>query len=232
MDNKVEKQFPIIKLLTKNLLTIVLVSVLCALLGLGYSVMRVKPVYTASRAVMIRTTLSADNSASALSNQAALSKIYLGTISNIIKGDEIIEKANDNLKDKSQRVNSGSVGMIYDSQSLIFRLTYTDATPELADVKLNAFVSAVSSKIGAFVQAENVYIIETQKESDITESNSYIKYTAIGLFAGVAISTLTVFLVYVLDNTIKRKEEMEELTGVAVVAYIEKETDRPKKNKK
>ena len=109
MDNKNERHFPLIKVLTKNLFLIILVSILCALLGLGYSVMRVKPLYTASRAVMIRTTLAADNSASALSNQAALSKIYLGTISNIIKGDIIITKANENLEDSSQRISSVAV---------------------------------------------------------------------------------------------------------------------------
>ncbi|MBO7344349.1 MAG: hypothetical protein J6U92_00225 [Clostridia bacterium] len=240
MNNKIEKQFPLVNLLLKNLLIIVLVAILCALLGLGYSIMRIKPVYTATKSVMIRTTLSADNSSSALSNQAALSKIYLGTISNIIRGDEIIESADKIYKeqneipetDKKKYVNSGSVGMIYSSQSLIFKLTYTDTSADLASLKLDAFISAVSSKVGGFVQAENVYIIETQKESDIAETKFYTKYTVIGLFAGVAISTLTVFLIYFLDNTIKRRDEMESITGAAVVAYIEKEADKPKKSKK
>jgi capsular polysaccharide biosynthesis protein len=36
-----------------------------------------------------------------------------------------------------------------------------------------------------------------------------------------------VFIVYVLDNTVKDKQEFEELTGLNVIAYIEK--DKKKK---
>ncbi len=232
MENNTERKFPLFKILTKNLLLIILISVLCALLGLGYSILRVKPVYTASRSVIIRTTLSSDTSASALPNQAALSKIYLGTISNIIKGDEIIKTANGLLEDEEQMISAGDVGMSYDPNSLIFRLTYTDYSKEWASAKLNAFVSAVASKIGGFIQAENVYIIDTQKECDIFETNFYSRYTLIGLCAGVVISVLIVLLIYALDNTVKSKEEMEELTGASVVAFIEKDVDKPNKKAK
>ncbi len=229
-ENKVsEKSFPLFKIIGKNLLLIILVSVLCALIGLGYSVLRVKPTYTASRSVILRTTLDQSGQA-ALANQATLGKMYLPSILEVIKSTDIINVANENYDNEEENILVGSVGMEYDVSSLIFELSYTDKSPALAKEKLEVFIDTVSDEISKYIKAEDVKLIHTQRDSDVTKTEYYTNYTVIGLVAGLVISMVIVFLIYALDNTVRSKSEFEEMTGMSVVAFIDKDVDKKAKN--
>ncbi len=223
---------PLLNLFFKKIVLIILICVLCALLGLGYSVLKVKPTYTASRSVILRTTLSSDGKYDQ-ANQATLGKLYLSTIPNVIKSPTIISAAN--LKYEKFRVSandkiiSGAVGMIYEEDSLIFQFTYRDKTPELAKQKLEILIETVSEKISQYIQAKDVKLIHTQRISDVVETQYYTKYTGMGLAVGVVISILIVLMIYMLDNTIKSKDKFEEMTGISVLAYIEKDEQKNSK---
>lgn len=220
-----EMSFPFFKVLVKNLLLIILVSVLCSLIGLGYSVLRVKPTYTASRSVILRTTLDQTGQA-ALANQATLGKMYLPSILEVIKSTDIISEANENYDNEEEKILVSSVGMEYEVNSLIFELSYTDKSPELAKEKLEVFIDTVSNEINKYIKAQDVKLIHTQRESDITKTEYYTNYTLIGLVAGIAISTVIVLLIYALDNTVKSKVEFEEMTGMTVLAFIDKNVEK------
>lgn len=223
-----EKQLPLFKIIYKNLLLIILITVLCALLGLGYSVMKVKPTFTASRSVILRTDMndSATNS-SALTNQASLAKLYLPVVSSVVRSPAIIEKANDVYKGENSKVSAGGVGIRYNENSLIFTMYYTDKDEDTAKAKLEAVISAASDNLRYYLQAGDVTLIHTQNDSTVSSANSYSRYTLMGAGVGFVIAILLVFIVYVLDNTVKDKQEFEELTGLNVIAYIEK--DKKKK---
>lgn len=227
-NKNLDKGFPLLKLIVKNLLLIVLISVLCALIGLGYSVLRVKPTYTASRSVILRTTLNQSGKA-ALANQATLGKMYLPSILEVIKSTDIITTANENYDNEEEKILVGSVGMEYEINSLIFDLTYTDKSPELAKEKLEVFIDTLSDEISKYIKAEDVKLIHTQRESDVFETQYYTNYTVIGLVGGIAISMVIVLLIYVFDNTVKSKNEYEEITGMTVVAFIDKDVEKSKK---
>lgn len=227
-NKNLDKGFPLLKLIVKNLLLIVLISILCALIGLGYSVLRVKPTYTASRSVILRTTLNQSGKA-ALANQATLGKMYLPSILEVIKSTDIITAANENYDNEEEKILVGSVGMKYEINSLIFDLTYTDKSPKLAKEKLEVFIDTLSDEISKYIKAEDVKLIHTQRESDIFETQYYTNYTVIGLVAGIAISMVIVLLIYVFDNTVKSKNEYEEITGMTVVAFIDKDVEKSKK---
>lgn len=226
-----ERSIPVFKILCKNLLLIVMITVLCALIGLGYSVMRVKPTYTATRSVILRTTMN-DTGANNITNGGSLAKLYLSNVAKIIKSPEIVNEVNEayaSSATEGEKVKIGEISVNYGEQSLIFSISYTDRSPELAQEKLDVLIETVSasSKLQEGVPAKDVELIHTQRQSTVTKSTSYVKFTAIGAIAGLVIAVAAVFLIYVLDNTVRDKAEFEELTGVDVIAYINKE--KPKK---
>ncbi|MBQ7236739.1 MAG: hypothetical protein IJX03_06280 [Clostridia bacterium] len=226
-----ERSIPVFKILYKNLLLIVMITVLCALIGLGYSVMRVKPTYTATRSVILRTTMN-ENTSSNLTNEASLAKLYLPNVAKLIKSPDVVNEVNEVYAasaNEGEKVKRGAISVYYGEQSFIFSISYTDRSPELAQEKLDVLIETFSnsSKFQAGIQADQAKLIHTQKQSTVTKSNSYVKFTAIGAIAGLVIAVAVVFVMYLLDNTVRDKAEFEELTGVDVIAYINKE--KPKK---
>lgn len=223
-----ERSLPIFKLIYKNLLLIIMVTILTALMGLGYCVWRVKPTYTASKSVILRTTMS-DDTQSNLSNQAQLAKIYLETIAKVIKSPDMVTDYNNAYNNGNEKISRGAIGVNYGEQSFIFSITYTDYSEDLAIEKLDSLIDtfSASARFQECVPAESSQLIHTQKDCDITKSTSYVKYTAIGGVLGLVITVAGVILVYMFDNTIKDRDEYEEFTGSTVIALIPKE--KPKK---
>ena len=228
-----EKSFPFFKILLKNLLLIILTTILCALLFLGYSVMKVPPMYTASRSLILRTEIESSSSQSQTANQATLAKRYLPTVEKLIKSPELLKEANDNFSKEnadSTGLSRGAITISYGEKSLIFSISYTDLSADLAKKKLETLIDtfSVSNIVSNGIMAEDVKFIHTQKNTDISTSTAYVKYALIGGVIGAVISVVIALIVYALDNTVRDKKEFEELTGVNVIAYINKE----KPNKK
>ncbi|MBR2448586.1 MAG: hypothetical protein IKB30_00530 [Clostridia bacterium] len=223
-----EKSIPVFKLLYKNLLLIVMVTVLFALIGLGYSVMRVQPTYTATRSVILRTEMD-KNTTNRLPNETSLAKLYLPSVAKLIKSPAVVEKVNEAYTTEGEKITRGAISVSYGEQSFIFSISYTDKSADLAQEKLDVLIETFSNseEFKAGVQASEVKLIHTQRQSTVTKATSYVKFAALGGVAGLVIAVAAVFLVYVLDNTIRDKVEFEELTGVDVIAYINKE--KPKK---
>lgn len=226
-----EKTVPILKILYKSWLWIVLVTILCALLGLFYSVSQVPPTYTATRSLMLRTEIHDAEYTSQSANQANLAKNYFVTVEKIIKSPKLVKEVNENNTLSGLTVRSSAIGISYGENSLIFKVSYTEKTKELAEQKLNALIDTFSKSntIKQGIMADDVQFIHTQKVCDIVENNSHVKITVIGGCVGLVLAVGVAFVVYLLDNTVRDRQEFEELTGVNVIAYINKE--KPKKKK-
>lgn len=221
-----ERTFPIFSILYKNLLIIILSAILFALIGFGYSALRVVPTYKASRSVILRTTMVGSTSAT----EGALAKKYLPTVARLIKSPVVLDEFNNAYENSNERIYKGAIDIIYGEKSLIFTITYTDRTPELAKEKLDVIIKVFSNSdnFKDNVKAEEASIISTQKGCSIQKNTYYTKYTIVGALGGVAISIIAILIVCIMDNTIKSKEEIEEVTGVDLLANINKE--KPIKN--
>lgn len=125
-------------------------------------------------------------------------------------------------------------------ESFVFTFKYTDVTPELAIEKVQFVIKAmdIESKIyffnphGAvlakFVLFKNVevsiagaagYLYYT---SSVSKIKTFILFFAIGVVAGCLIS----YVKELLDKTVKRKEDLENLTDTKVLTVIPLEGDK------
>ncbi|MEG9430595.1 MAG: Wzz/FepE/Etk N-terminal domain-containing protein [Christensenellaceae bacterium] len=55
----------------------------------------------------------------------------------------------------------------------------------------------------------------------ITPDMSTLKVVVIATVLGLVLAFLTVYIIYLLDNTVKSKEQLEEMSGASVIAYID-----------
>lgn len=211
--------------LFKRIIIVVMAVMFGALVGLLYSAIKVEPVYTATRSVILRTSVDIDNKASSVTNNVTLAKIYLPVISDTVKSPEVIGLANENYT--SGGITSGAINVEYGETSLIFSISYSDVSSEFAKQKLEVVIASVKEVISHkdVVTAERATLIDVQSEADISVHNNFFNFVLYGAILGAVISCVVLFIQHLLDNTVKDKGEFEESTGISVLAYIEKQKD-------
>ena len=214
---------PLFILSWRRILLIIMVTVLCALIGLLYSALKVEPIYTASRSVILRTAVDIDDKPSSVTNNATLAKIYLPVVSETIKSPKVIEKANEQYTKGT--ISAGAINVEYGELSLIFKISYSDASKKGAEEKLEVLIEAVKEVISEqdVVNAQRATLIRVQTNANVEVRNDFFKYIVYGAAAGIILSLLILTLIYLLDNTVKDKQEFEESTGISVLAYIDEQ---------
>ena len=237
MENKVEtqeKNFLILNLIKRNWLLMAMITVLITLCFVAYSIVFTKPVYTASRSFILRTELVTGGTE--MANGSLAVDVLLPQIEDNFTSQKYNEMANEEYqKDKyvkydDSTISRSAVAFIYKEGSLIARLSYTDANAKVAVEKLKAVFNTAKS---FFTEGENdqAYTIELvptdNSEYDysrfvVTEKSSMKKFIIFGIIAGLAVSFVIVLIKNSLDNTVKDKHELEDITGTNVLAMINK----------
>ena len=216
---------PLWKIIYKNLFLIILATAIGLGAGLTYALLRVKPVYTAQNSVILRTVIS-DTSATENTDNANLAKRYLPTVAQIVVSPEVVLKANkayEALGGKPNSISISKFAVSYGEDSLIFSISYSDKNKIDAVDKLTVLIeSAVEVlKKPGYVEAEIVDLIPTQRGSKVSSSSNFTSCVVLGTLAGLAISVIGVIVAFILDNNVRSKAELEELTGASVLAMLE-----------
>ncbi len=221
---KREKSFPALQIIIKKWFIILLVAVVFFGLALTYSVLKVHPTYTAKASVVLKLTVS-DQGASENSNNATLVKKNLPTVKASIESNRTITLSNQNYNTQNEKTGENiqikSVSVEHDDKSMIFSIAYTDKTPADAKAKLKAVIESSPAVLSEVIEAETVDLVLVQNYFDVYTSDSSVTFVAVGTLIGVALGVALVFLIYALDNTVKDREELEELTGVSILSCLE-----------
>ncbi|MBE5733783.1 MAG: hypothetical protein E7347_01885 [Clostridiales bacterium] len=114
------------------------------------------------------------------------------------------------------------------SDVYVFSISYTDPVLEEAIVKAKIYVEAFRAEVNSTMGEKGakyfpgvVITITPLGYTGCTTDVSKTKIAIIGFLIGLVISAILVFIINLLDNTVKSKDELEELTGTSVLAYIE-----------
>lgn len=221
-DNLNDRAFPLIRIIYRNLTLIIALTVICLTIGILYSTVIKKPVYTAKCDTIFKLVFE-DGSTSNI-KEASLAKTSMPTLSDFIKSSAVEKTAREESGDNG--ISRGAVGVNYSKDSLIITVSYTAATSSDAEKKLRAYINAVNEESNKKTPIENVRIIsfeELQNEYVVTESKGGARYIIISLIAGLALGVSIALIRYLLDNKLKDKDELEEITGASLLSYIDKQ---------
>lgn len=141
------------------------------------------------------------------------------------------EATEENLKaNRNRYFNSGKVGTKYSSSTAEQRVDFSLWVKDLdtaraknmariyalaADVSLNKILVFDNGTAGLIDLAGSVSGVSA------TPDMSTLKVVVISTVLGLLLAFLTVYILYLLDNTVKSKEQLEEMTGANVIAYID-----------
>ncbi len=216
----------IFRILFRRIYIVILCTVLGVIGGVGLILLRDKPVYTATQTVMFVANLS---ESSAPSNDVTLSKLYLQDVASHIVTPIFIRSANEiytenggqgNIKASSVKVNFDS-----EARSLIFTISYSDANQSYAEKKLNAVIESANKNLDGKIMAQRPELKVLQSSASMSVHTQKAKYLAICTFIGLALGVAIVFIIHFTDNTVKDKDEFEQITGANFLSYIEQQEE-------
>lgn len=225
-DEEEKKGFPIWKIIYRNLWLIILLTVLCAGGAALYGFLNYRTTYTASCKVMLNISLDRESLETETKTDISLTRLYLNPCISYMTSNECMTLVNSAWQDKSSGgiygINASALG----TNSLIFQISYSDVSQELAKNKLSTFIYVASdylnSNISKLASAKECSIKPIEREYFISEYHTGYNAVIIGAVAGLVGSIVLSCLIYLLDNKIKSASELEEIVGEGVIVYIEK----------
>ncbi len=111
-------------------------------------------------------------------------------------------------------------------ESYIFVLSVDNFDAVVAKEMVRIFAVAVDQESREYFEGVETYVYELVKDTNgvsVSTADSLGKKLAIFLILGAIVAGMIVYIKTLFDKTVRDKEEIEELTGVNVVAYIEKQ---------
>lgn len=220
-----------------NIFLIVAIIVIATIVGVVYSTTR-KTTYTATRSMIVICKNVSDENDNNIYNDLTATSRMIPTIAEYCKQEVVLSLAQEIYgKSNSGEIKKSGVKVSYDESgnNYFLYISYTDVEPDLARAKVMA-VSEAEKEIVETVDAKGnpVYVrmmttltfvdtIDTaedlQKILCVMNSGSKM-IVVLAVIIGIIVAVLVVLFRYLLDDTLKTKEELERATGTQVFAFL------------
>lgn len=220
-----------------NIFLIVAIIVIATIVGVVYSTTR-KTTYTATRSMIVICKNVSDENDNNIYNDLTATSRMIPTIVEYCKQEVVLSLAQEIYgKSNSGEIKKSGVKVSYDESgnNYFLYISYTDVEPDLARAKVMA-VSEAEKEIVETVDAKGnpVYVrmmttltfvdtIDTaedlQKIPCVMNSGSKM-IVVLAVIIGIIVAVLVVLFRYLLDDTLKTKEELERATGTQVFAFL------------
>ena len=220
-----------------NIFLIVAIIVIATIVGVVYSTTR-KTTYTATRSMIVICKNVSDENDNNIYNDLTATSRMIPTIADYCKQEVVLSLAQEIYgKSNSGEIKKSGVKVSYDESgnNYFLYISYTDVEPDLARAKVMA-VSEAEKEIVETVDAKGnpVYVrmmttltfvdtIDTaedlQKIPCVMNSGSKM-IVVLAVIIGIIVAVLVVLFRYLLDDTLKTKEELERATGTQVFAFL------------
>ncbi len=208
-------------------ISILIIALLVVIiLGNIYSLFIKTPLYQSTTKLVL---VSESNTQTGVTQgDVQLNSSLVATYTEIIKSRDIISKVIDNLNLKDETVESltkkVSVSTTTNTQTIIIKVS--DADNNKAKVISDELAKVFSEEITSIYKLDNVHIYEkaslSEKPYNINFKKELVIYTAGGIVLGCGI----IFLMFMLDTSVKTSEDVEEKLGLTLLGIVPKVGDK------
>ena len=205
---------------------LIIILLLVIIIGNIYSLFIKTPLYQSTTKLVL---VSESNNATGITQgDVQLNSSLVATYTEIIKSRDIISKVIDNLNLKDETVESltkkVSVSTTTNTQTISIRIS--DPDNNKAKVISDELAKVFSEEISGIYKLDNVHIYEkaslAEKPYNINFKKELVIYTAAGLVLGCGV----IFLMFMLDTSVKTSEDIEEKLGLTLLGIVPKVGDK------
>ena len=209
-----------LKVLWKLKLIIALVAIVTGAVAFGYSSFVVKPQFTSTTRIYVVNRNQGDKPG--LTNQDLQAGSYLvKDYREIILSQDVLEKvvAEQGLSFDAKSL-AKKVQVTVPADTRIVSISVRDGNPEEASRIANALREVAAQKIISVTKVSDVTTLEEARPALSPSSPNIRRNTIFGVGAGASIVILLALLVEILDDRVKRPEDIEEVMHISLLGVI------------
>lgn len=197
---------------------IVFVGLLVGTIALLGSVFFMKPKYTSTTRIYV-VSRSSDTS---LTNQDLQAGSYLvNDYKEVITSSEVLSSVIDQEKlSMSVGELSKDIAVTIPTDTRVISIAVTDTDAQRACDIANTVRQVAAEKIKAVTKVDGVTTLESATKSSHPSSPNVKKNAAIGALAGVFLAVVGILVAEVLDDRVRRPEDIEEALGMTLLGVV------------
>ena len=202
-----------------NLLLIIEIGLCVGALAFLFSSLLVPKQYVSTTKVYIlnRQSDSVNVTYSDLQSGATLTKDYKELIKSLPVMEKVVAQLN---LDISPEKLADKITVDSPADTRIIEISVSDTDPYMANAMANAVRIAASAQISQVMDIEAVNIVQKASYPDHASSPSVMKNTMLGCILGAILTIAVLFVLYLLDDTIKTPDDVEKVLGMSVLGTI------------
>ena len=210
----------LVKVLWKRKFVILVAALVAGLVAFAYSSFVIKPQYTSTTRIYVVNRNQADKPG--LTNQDLQAGAYLvKDYREIILSQDVLEKV---VADQSLTIDAKTLGkkvsVTVPADTRIVSISVRDGKPEEASRIANALRDVAAQKIISVTRVSDVTTLEEARPATSPSSPNIRRNTMMATIAGVGIVIVIVLLVELLDDRVKRPEDIEEVMHISLLGVI------------
>lgn len=197
---------------------IVFVGLLVGTIALLGSVFFIKPKYTSTTRIYV-VSRSSDTT---LTNQDLQAGSYLvNDYKEVITSSEVLASVIDQEKlSISAGQLSGEISVNIPTDTRVISISVTDTDAQRACDIANTVREVAAEKIKAVTKVDDVTTLESATKASHPSSPNVKKNAAIGFLAGACVAIVGILVAEVLDDRIRRPEDIEEVLGLTLLGVV------------
>ena len=212
--------FAMLKTLWKRKFSIVLVALVFAIAAFGYSAFLAKKESQSTSRIYVVSRQNQDNNA--LTNSDLQAGSYLvKDYREIILSQNVLSQAIEELKlDMTPAELSKKISVSVPTDTRILSITAKDGDPKEAARIANGLRNVAAEKIISVTKVSDVTTLDEAEVPQSPSSPNIRRNVLLGFIAGAGLMVVLMVVVEVLDDRVKRPEDIEELMGLTLLGIV------------
>ena len=212
--------YAMLKTLWKRKFSIVLVALVFAIAAFGYSAFLAKKEYQSTSRIYVVSRQNQDNNA--LTNSDLQAGSYLvKDYREIILSQNVLSQAIEELKlDLTPAELSKKISVSVPTDTRILSITAKDGDPKEAARIANGLRNVAAAKIISVTKVSDVTTLDEAEVPQSPSSPNIRRNVLLGFIAGAGLMVVLMVVVEVLDDRVKRPEDIEELMGFTLLGIV------------
>ncbi|PTI30511.1 capsule biosynthesis protein CapA [Mammaliicoccus vitulinus] len=210
------KLFAILK---KNMKYLIILPIVFLVLSMVMTFLFMTPKYSSSTQVLVNQK---ETDSQMMPQQVQSDLQLVNTYSEIIKSPRILDKVSKNLKGKySSKEIEGMLTVSNQAESQILNIAVENESREAAGKVANEIAYVFSKDVNKIMNVDNVSILSKADHNGNKVSPQPLINALVGVFLGLIVALIIIFLKEILDKRIKTEEDVEELLDLPVLGTIQ-----------
>ena len=206
----------LLKALWAKKLLILLVAIVAGVASFAYSSFVVKPEYKSTTRIYVVNRNQSDKPG--LTNQDLQAGTYLvKDYREIILSQDVLEKV---VSDLGLTINAKTLSKKVQVTVPAVSISVSDHKPDEASRIANALREVAAQKIIAVTRVSDVTTLEEARPATGPSSPNIRRNTLMGIGAGAGLVIVVVLLVELLDDRVKRPEDIEDVMKISLLGVI------------